>query len=434
VRTSPTRLSACAPKGILPGLETAAASLVDTHLFAAHDDEMIEVKLETSSSGASLDLARKTSGWHLRAPADRDLGPEEVEAATALTGALARAVGGEPKKDAAPFEARGRVTLLRAESAGAAGTGASEVIEIGAPAANGDVLVRRAFDGAVLRVDAATARKLAPRATALRGRAVWDPPIEGKIAESVSTSCGDVAQAIAREGDTWAMTSPAPAPVDNTLRVNLIDAVTRLKADAWIADADDGTFGFDAQCAITLRVSMDGGSVEKKLLLGADAGAEGGRGLYARVAGDAAVFLAPKDLRDLARTWLLARPALHAEARGRSFVFRANGITRKISGDRDEVIDGAAADDAIADELAQVYVGSALRLGAARAEDGLTRPRLEVTLDGGGLPPVHVVFGAEVKRGDEPGFATRADGTDATFFTPALHVRPILDALSSRTK
>src|SRR5207244_3720710 len=124
-------------------------------------------------NGAPFELARRESGWRERAPVERDLTGEEGEAASALVRAIARSEGADPTKRDAPFDAKGRVTVHRAAG------GVVEVVDIGAPDANGDVTVRRAFDGARLRVAAAVARKLAPRATALRGRDVWTPRIEG---------------------------------------------------------------------------------------------------------------------------------------------------------------------------------------------------------------------------------------------------------------
>jgi hypothetical protein len=334
---------------------------------------MEEIRLAMLPAGRALDLARKTSGWRERAPDDRDLSPDEVEAAGALARDLARASGEGPRIEAnaggAPFEARARVTIRRTDAT------APEIVELGAiDPRTGEARARRSFDGAILRVDAATARKLLPRATAIRGRALWDPPLEGKRVDRVATSCDGVSQAIVRRGDAWEMTAPIALPADNALRVNLIDAVTRTKADAWIADADDGSFGLDGACVITLSVEMDGGQVDEKILFGKD----GEGGVYARIAGEKAVFVVAKDRRELAAGWLVARPRIDAG----------------------------------------LYADAAVHVGPARADEGFARPSLVIAASDAGADGAtpKVTLGAKTSRAGVPGYFVRAEGTDATFF------------------
>src|SRR6185295_7847651 len=44
-RTAPTKLDACAPKGIVDGLSLGADDLADARLFFAHEDELEEISL-----------------------------------------------------------------------------------------------------------------------------------------------------------------------------------------------------------------------------------------------------------------------------------------------------------------------------------------------------------------------------------------------------
>ena len=87
-------------------------------------------------------------------PEARDLSADELEAATALVTAVAGAEGSDPRRSDEPFDVKGKVTIRRA------GGDVTEVVEIGAPDASGDVVVRRAFDGARLHVAAAVASRL----------------------------------------------------------------------------------------------------------------------------------------------------------------------------------------------------------------------------------------------------------------------------------
>jgi hypothetical protein len=382
VRDAPTKLTACAPKGILAGLATPEAALVDRRLFAAHDDEVAELRLETLPSGPALDLARKDNGWRERAPTEKDLDAE----------------GGEPRMGTEPFDARTRVTVQRVG-------GVSEVVEVGAPDARGDVTVRRAFDGARLVVLAETARKLAPRDVALRAREVWTPPVEGVPVLSIETRCDGVEQRVTRAEDAWSMASPKGYAPDNSSIVDLVDAVTRLRAEAWVADADDGTFGFgSAPCEIALGLSGEGGAREVRLELGRD----GEGGTYARAGGSPAVFVAPVGLRDRARTWLvnlhglslLGLDSVQLERDGKRLAFAADASA---GDDADAVF--AAANVLRADRVAH--------LGAARADEGMAHPSLVVTLRGGGASQ-RVVVGGEAK-GDEKVRYARVPGVDATF-------------------
>ena len=283
VRDAPTRLTACAPKGILSGLATTEAELEDTHLFAAHEDEIAELRIETLAPPVSaLELARKESGWREKAPAERDLSARTRTAPSALVRAIARAEGADPRKSDEPFEAKVRVTVRRAEG------GVAEVVELGAPDAAGDVIVRRAFDGARLHVAVAVARRLVPRAVALRGREVWAPRIEGAPVSAIEARCDGVEEQVTHDGDGWTMELPKGFAVDNASVLDLIDAVTRARVESWVADADDGHFGFaPPRASSRSRSPTDGGERVARVELGR----AGEGGVYARTSDS------PGDLR-----------------------------------------------------------------------------------------------------------------------------------------
>ncbi|HEY2515193.1 MAG TPA: DUF4340 domain-containing protein, partial [Polyangiaceae bacterium] len=321
VRDAPSRLSTCAPKGILPGLEVAEVDLIDTRLFAAHDDEVTEVRIESVPPGRALELARKDGAWREKAPEERDLAGEDAEQATALVTGLAQLEGAHPKRSDAPIEAVARVTLRRA------GDDVAEVVELGAPDAKGGAVVRRAFDGARLEVDASTARKLVPRGVALRGKEVWNPRIEGAEVTTLETRCEGVEQRAEHGAEGWKLIKPGAYAADNTSIVDLIDAVTRVRAESWVADGDDGRFGFGV-CAIALTLNTDGGPRVVRVDLGGDADG----GVYAKTGDDPAIWVASKALRDRARGWLidlhgLAPPKVEEvtlEKGGKTLSFRAD--------------------------------------------------------------------------------------------------------------
>jgi hypothetical protein len=392
VRDTPTRLSACAPKGILSGLATTEAELVDTRLFAAHDDEVAELRLETVLGGPAIELARKENAWREKAPVERDLAGDEDEAATALVRAIAASEGTDPRKGDAPFVAKWRATVRRADA------GVAEVVEIGAPDAAGDVVVRRAFDGATLHVGAAVARKLMPRAIALRGHEVWAPRIEGVPVGAIDTRCDGVEQSLTHDGDVWRMRAPAGFAADNASILDLIDAVTRAKAESWVADADEGQFGLGA-CAVALTLRGDGGERVARVELGR----EGEGGVYARTGDSPAVFVAPAALKERARAWLVD---LHGFAPP-----VVESVTLERDGKRVHVAADAGPDEVL-DAASVLRADSVVHLGAARAGEGLATPSLVVTLRGAGASK-RVVFGGEAQDGKAR--YARVDGVDATF-------------------
>ncbi len=418
VRDSPTHLVACAPKGILTGLATTAEELVDRHLFAAHPDEVAELRIESLAHPSdALELARKESGWREKVPVARDLPEAEAAAATQLVASLAGAEGTDPRKSTEPFEAKWRVTIRRTE-VGRAGEGATEVVELGALDAAGDGVVRRAFDGARLRVGAAVARRLIPRAVALRGPEVWALPVEGVPVAQIETRCDGVEQTVVHEGDAWTLRAPEGFAADNASILELVDAVTRARAKSWVADGDDGHFGFEgAPCSVALTLRADGGERVARVEIGRAAD----DGVYARTSEGPAVFVAGADLRDRARAWLVD---LHdfARANVESVTLVRDGKYRAFGAD-------GGADETADEVLAAVNVlraDAVVHLGAARAGEGFAHPSLVVTARAGdGGPEKRIVFGAETADGKSR--YARVDGIDATYAVDKGRVRALFD-------
>jgi hypothetical protein len=434
VRDAPTRLTACAPKGVLSGLATTEGELEDTHLFAAHDDEVAELRMEPFPGGGapseapSLELARKESGWREKAPAPRDLPDEEAAAAARLVAAVAKAEAAGPAAEGAPFEPKWRVTLHRADR------GVAEVVELGAPDAAGDVLARRVFDGARLRVAAVVARKLTPQAVALRGPEVWAPQIEGVPVAAIETRCDGVEQTVSHEADGWTMHAPAGFGADNGSVLELVDAFTRARADSWVADADDGHFGFEGPaCVIDVTLRQDAGERVVRIALGR----AGEGGVYARTNDSPAVFVGDEALRDRARGWLVD---LHGFA-----LANADAVTLVRDGKRLDYGAAGAGDagdagdartsrgaSAAVDETTEAVLGAAsvlradsvVHLGPARPEEGFAHPSL-VVIERAGSRAKRVVFGAEAP--DQKTRYARVDGTDATFAVERERVRAFLD-------
>ena len=415
-RDAPTKLAACAPKAIVDGLATSDAALVDARLFAAHDDEIAELRIErlpAHGPSAAIELARKESAWREKAPVERDLSGEDAEAASALVAAIARTEGIDPRKSDGPFDAKARVTIHRADN------DVTEVIDVGAPDANGDVVVRRAFDGARLHVAAAFARKLVPSAIALRGKELWSPRIEGAPVVAIETHCEGVDQRVTHDGDAWAMRAPAGYGVDNAAVLDAIDAVTRVRAESWVADADDGRMGLSGQtpCVIALEVAGDAGTRTVRV----EFGREGEGGVYARTSDAPAIFVASKALRDRARGWLVD---LHAFVPPdvSSVTLERNGKRLTFAGDA-----GDDAPDAVLRAANVLRADSVLHLGAALADEGFAHPSLVATI-AGKTGSKRITFGRESVTNDAKSILVRVEGIEATFAIDRDRAKAFFDA------
>ncbi len=438
VRRTPSRISACAPKVILEGLGIAKADLLDKHLFAARFDEVEEMSLALTN-GPKLEMARMGSGWHERSPEDRELAKDEVDMANALVTSIAHSEGRPANATANEdegFTPNLKVTVVRAES------GAREEVQIdtkprsrasskGQSPAD-EFLVRRAGDGALLVVDRELERKLEPRATALRGRELWAPPLEGKELSGLVTHCagpggaGVADQELSREGQSFVLHKPAGYSADNGAALDLFESIARAKAESWVADTDDGSFGLNAGCRVTVLVGGDGAVRSETLLMGK----ETENGVFAQVAGRAPVFVVPKAIEDLARRPLIDRNAFFIDP------VRLASVTLKRGGATATISRGAAAGDAgseaVYSAFARLRAEDVVHLGPALPDEGFGAPSLDVraTLSGdAGAGAVHFIFGRATLQHDQKVYFARIEGTDATFTVAKERIDPLLDAL-----
>ncbi len=298
VETAPVRLSACVARTLGDALRDAKPALDDTAPFFAHADEMEDVRLEpVGPAGPRVHVARKGAGWHERSPEDRDLSSDATDSANALALALATARSSQVRRSAEPFVAHARATIVRT------GGSSTEVVDVGAPEPDGSVWVRRADDGALIRLPAAQARRFEPHPAALRARTFWHSAFDPGAVVGIDDTCGAVPERLALRDGTWTMLTPSGFGVDPVAVTDLSGALAHAKADAWISESDDGSFGLaragDGACAVTLALAAPDGGPARSVTLsfGADAG---GGAFYARASDDPGVFVASGVLHALA--------------------------------------------------------------------------------------------------------------------------------------
>jgi len=293
VRTEPQRVSGCAARGPIATLEQSQDALIDASPLFARADEIEELRIEPiEGSGPRVDVARHGAGWHERAPEDRDLTADEVDSAGALVAALsnARAIDVRPG-GGLPSSARWRLTAVRA------GAGAIEQVEIGAPEADGSALARRIDDGAILRLPAHVARRFEAHPVALRSPALWQAPFDAAAVVAIDDSCGPAPRRFAMRDGVWRARGGKAA--DSGPVGDLLGAFARARAESWVTESDDGSFGLSgaSACSVVLTLSAeDGGSRRAGLIFGA----KGEGGVYARTLDASAVLVAPAALRESA--------------------------------------------------------------------------------------------------------------------------------------
>jgi hypothetical protein len=414
VETAPGRVSACVARTLADALRDAKVALDDTAPFFAHADEMEEVRLEpVGAAGTRVDIARKGAGWRERAPEDRDLSPDETDSANALALALATARGSQVRRAAEPFAARARVTIERT------GGSSTEVVDVGAPEPDGSVWVRRTDDGAVVRLGAAQARRFEPHPAALRARALWHSQFDPGAVVGIDDTCGPVPEKLVLRDGSWTMLTPTGFTVDPVALTDLASAVAHAKADAWITESDDGSFGLGRPggCAVALSLAAPDGGPARSVTLsfGADAG---GGAFYARASDDPGVFVASGVLHALATHPAIERSRFHLDGHALGSVTVARGDHRRA------VALDADAPDALARAVEGLYAEAALHTGALGKGEGIDRPTLEVVGTG-----VHLSIGAPVSVDGIDGYYARAAGVDATFIVPKHAVDAIVAAM-----
>lgn len=403
LRKAPSRVAACAPKDIVASLGVDPAALVEKHPFTVRMDEIEELRLERStadggggSAPSAIELARKGTGFHQRAPTDRDLSTAEADAATELLTRIANSVA----TSAAPggggaFVSVGKAVVRFGEH--------EQVVEIGAPH-DGRTTLRRVLDDARLEVDAAVARRLLPRETSLRPRVALED--ESRRISRVILRCGTDQELVDR-GEGFRFASPAGYEADGSIS-QLVDAVGRGHVDAWVADADDGSFGFTRDACHVVFAFEDGNAPATLWF-----GAEGEGGVYARLEPRSGVMVVPRAIRELAGQIYVSRGALRTDPS----MIESVRVT----------VDGKAVSrdaNALRDAVAALYADKVLALHAK--PPGVPDLVIDIALHEGG-PARHIrCWPAERSSG-----ALRVcaiDRVDATFAVAGTKLAPFLAA------
>ena len=431
-RQEGARVSACVPSATVEGLDAQPGSLVDRSLFYAHADEIEELRLDPTPD-VRLDLARRGSGWHERAPENRDLDSEESDAANDLANDLAEATA----VDARAANAGEHVAAHARASITRTGGGNAEALENDAPGPDGSALARRVDDGAIVRLAPDVLRRVEARPFVLRARGVWSAPFDAASVVAVESTCGSARERLELRDGRWLLRTPSGFEADAAEADALADALSHAKAARWIAERDDGTFGLGGAgaCSVTAQLAAPPPSRGPRTV-GLVFGRDTDGGTYAKTLDAPGVFVASGTLRGLASRPAIDRERLRVDPRTvtrMTLVRGAAHVTLERQGVRWIRADGGAgADERLADGALEVAAEEALHAGPPVGSEGFARPTLEIEAfaggDGTSPSTTDILVGAPTHVGASDAYFARVSGVNATFAVGRPGVDAILGA------
>lgn len=428
VRRTPDVQRACTTRELNATLALEPDDFWDRHAFSLRADEVEELNLSEGQRKQSL--VRKGSAFILHERSDAQV---ELEAGNQRIQSLVEAQGERmqaPKLAELGLEPAQRTITLRSSAARDSGV-VAQVVRVGNADAAGNLLVLREQDSTVLRIPREQARAFALDGTLLYSRKLTEFGISSFISAEIERPSGK--QVLRRAAnEELRLEQPAGFDPDGALAADLMQALGALTAERFVADRDDGSFGF-ARSALTVRFAFKAEQNEKrerKLRFGDDTAL----GVYATL-DDGPVFVLSRATRDTCEALLINRGVIASgassltgvvlEARGRRLRFERRG-------ERFVVTQGSFPEDRISDlldGLSDLRPEVAVHAGAALPSEGFSSPTLRLELKTKAGPTQTVTFGAGDAWHSTSVFYVRVSGVDATFVIAQSKVRALSDAL-----
>jgi hypothetical protein len=214
--------------------------------------------------------------------------------------------------------------------------------------------------------------------------------------------------------------------VDPGLASDVAEALAQLRADRWVADRDDGSFGLAAPRG-KYQLEVEAGIIR------IETGRATTGGVFARRTDREGIFVLSKATERVLETWAIDRSYL---------MFDADEV-RQIRLDRGggnpltlEPVRAGGSDAGPAAErfeiarrvLVEARAEGTVHLGQARNNEGFDEPLLTVTIQRPApASPVKIAIGKGDAWRETTVFYVRREGVDATFAVAQSKVRPLLD-------
>jgi hypothetical protein len=474
---APEKATGCVPKLIADGLARPASEWIDTAafglLFGSENAKISEIEAVSIELGGKklVDGERAGEGLHLRAPteseSDKDATERLLRALAQLRGAPLL-VANDKLASYGLSPAAGRATLRRRVDSATSGDvppeggtseDCSQTIEFSLPIDDPDapkekptkpertdasdaakfVFVRRLDDGAVLRVPATEASVLGAAA----GRLVQSPFLVDLSADAIEhvTVRSDAPLAVpfelTKDGAVYKLIAPSDVGTDPAIAIELGKQLATLTCQRWVADKDDGTFGF-AKPSATIALKLGGAKATDLVIeLGATA-PEGG--VYARVRGRDPVCTLADGKRDALVRPPFDRGILAVDPTDAPRVLLTHDKTvralrftdAKVW--REDADAGTPGGDVLARTLADLVVGlraeALVHLGEPGKDEGFAAPTLVIeTRAPDGKTKRRLVIGDAARIDRMRVYWVRVDGVNATFTVSRDEVDRILTSM-----
>jgi hypothetical protein len=300
-----------------------------------------------------------------------------------------------------------------------------ERVELGRPAADGRLPIRRVADGSLLWLGRDMARAFEVDTVLLRDEKVLEIPADRIGWIEVATPAWT--QELERSAELFELKKPTGFAVDAVVASEVADTLAHLEAVQWVSDEDDGSFGLDTP-SLTLRF-VEGDSPQRELRVGRKTIG----GAFATLDSEGVFVLSKHTVSIFAGLWIsraafgvepetLTEVTLNTQDLQLQLVRRGDALVERTG--RIEAAHAAEIVSALSDLRAE----RAVSVGAPLPSQGLNPPLLRIRLKHGAKHSELWIGARDVHDGASIHFA-RVAGVNATFVVLQASVHKLLDLL-----
>jgi hypothetical protein len=429
VRQAPNAQSACVARELEATLGLKRDAFLDEHAFSLHVDEVEELTIDSGQS--KFRLVRKGTSFVLHTKTDSDV---ELEPGNQRIGDLLEArgsiVAGAKPSELGLDPAENKVSLRASGSSEA--DALVEVVRVGHKNPAGNLFVYREADGVTLEIPRDQAHAFAQDSTLLYSKKLSEFGPSSFISAEIAAGAGRQVLSRGANGELQ-LESPKGFAPDGGLSADVIQALGALTAERFVADADDGSFGFShSPLNVHFSFKNEASAKTSHTLVFGD---ETALGVYATLDQGGPVFVLPRTVQETLDTLLVNRSVFSAEpASLASFALEQGGRTLRFErhGEHFEPTKaGSLPEDRMPDlleALGNLRPEAAIHIGPAELAEGFSKPILSLSIAPKIGPAQTVTIGAGDSWRATSVFYLRVAGVNATFVIAQSKVRPLTAA------